>query len=50
MSLRRSGGNVKVQIDGVLVVDKPDGITSMDVVRTGETTLHGQEGRTPGDP
>ena len=33
MSLRRSGGNVKVQIDGVLVVDKPDGITSMDVVR-----------------
>jgi tRNA pseudouridine55 synthase len=34
MSLRRSEGNVKVQIDGVLVVDKPDGITSMDVVRT----------------
>jgi len=25
---------VKTQIDGVLVVDKPDGITSMDVVRT----------------
>lgn len=25
---------MKVQIDGVLVVDKPDGITSMDVVRT----------------
>jgi len=34
MSLRRSEGNVNVQIDGVLVVDKPDGITSMDVVRT----------------
>ena len=34
MSLRRSGGSVKTQIDGVLVVDKPAGITSMDVVRT----------------
>ena len=34
MSLRRSGGSVKTQIDGVLVVDKPEGITSMEVVRT----------------
>jgi len=34
MSLRRNGENVKTQIDGVLVVDKPEGLTSMDVVRT----------------